>query len=176
MIEPNSFKNTIIIKGDSLYSIVGIGFSVMAIIGLKLLLDMDPNDNILAYFFIIVWISIVLILSINSFITAGKKLILCDKGIYSKTLISEDFLDWSEVEDWGISYAGSSQGGGEIFYLYFSKNIFPIKNARKKKLKGKVIKIEVFGAEYKKIINSVIPYCKKKTLVDPFVGESVIEY
>jgi len=175
MFEHNRLKNPIIIKGNSLYSIVGIVFIVIAIIGLNLLLDSDPGDSMSGYIFNIVWIIITLILSGCSFIEAGKKVILCDTGIYSCTLISEDFIDWNEVKDWGLSYYGRARGGGEIFYLYFSKNVFKIKSARKKKLKGKMIKIEIFDAEYVKTLNNVIPYCKKRTFVKPFIGEKVIE-
>lgn len=171
MFEHNRFKNPIIIRGNSLHSVGGMAFIVMAIIGLNFLLDLDPSDSMSAYIFIIIWILIVIIFSVCSFIEAGKKVILCDNGIYSYTLISEDFLDWNEIKDWGLSYSGRARGGGEIFYLYFSKKSFQKKSACKKKLKGKMIKIEIFEAEYVKILNNVIPYCKKKISVEPFVGK-----
>lgn len=173
--ENNMGKKPIIIKGNTLHSVGGIVFIIMAIIGLNLLWDMDSCDSMSAYIFSIVWILIALIFSVCSFIEASKKVILCDTGVYFRSLISKDYLDWNEIKDWGLSYSGSARGGGEIFVLYFSKNVFRIKNARKKSLKGKMIKIEIFEAEYVKTLNNVIPYCKKKTFVDPFIGEAAIE-
>jgi len=170
MSENKCFEKSIEIKGSSFYNIPGIIFIVMAIIGFQQLLDSEPSDMI-GCIVGLAWILVVLCLSACSFLEANKKVILCKDGIYSHTLRSKRFLGWDEVKDWGLSYAGNSRGGGKIFYLYFSKNIFRIKNARKKKLKGKMIKIEIFEAEYSKILNNVIPYCKDKTCVEPFVGE-----
>ena len=170
MSEDKCIERTIEIKGNYFYNIIGGFFIMMAIMGIQMLLDLDPSDTI-GYIAMIAWILVILCLGACAFLEANKKVTLCKEGIYSHTLVSKRFLGWSEIKDWGLSYSGHSRGAGKIFHLYFSKNVFRIKNARKKKLKGKMIKIEIFEAEYVKNINKVIPYCKDKTCVEPFIGE-----
>ena len=45
------------------------------------------------------------------------------------------------------------------------------KNNFRKKLKGNMIKILVVGEDYYVVTEKVIPFCKSKSSVNPFIGE-----
>lgn len=167
-------QENIEVKGNTFHRVAGIVFLVMACTGVRLLLNMELGEDIAGVLFLIVWIVITLGWSFCGFFEANKRVSIDEKGVYLRTFISKDFLAWSEIKDWGLSYYGQSRGFGEVFCLYFSKNALQCKGTRKKKLKEKMIKIEIFQEEYTRVVETIIPYCKEKTIVEPFVAKATL--
>ena len=91
--------------------------------------------------------------------------------LWYSSIIKTKHYDWSEIKDFGLSYSGQVRGGGNTYDLYFSKKQQKTKNNCKKRLKGDVIKIFIFGDDYRVASEKVIPYCEKYATEPPFVGE-----
>ena len=118
-----------------------------------------------------VWTLIMLCMGITAASAGSAEITIDGDGIKRKSKLVKSCLCWSEVEDWGLSYTGKSRFGERYYDLYFSKHVCPEKNECGKKLKGKMIRFIVNGSDYFRIVERVIPFCKDKTDVPPFVGE-----
>lgn len=73
-----------------------------------------------------------------------------------------DFLSRRQTEFWALWH---------VYCLYFAKSKQRTKNSNSKKFSGKVIKIYVSGDDFYRVLNSVIPFCLKRTGVAPFITE-----
>lgn len=167
--------NQIVVKRDPMQIGIGISALFMAGTGVKLLLDMRPFGHtlgdVLGGAFICVWITLVLTLGLSAAIQGSKQITIRMDGVQCKSLVKTEFLEWYEIKDWGLSYCGQTKGEGNTYYLYFSKQVFPVKNVCKKKLKGKMIKTHVYEDGYNDTVTEIVPFCKKRTRVEPFIGK-----
>lgn len=177
MFELNQSNNRIIIKQNTTF--LGIGFvaMLMAVIGFRLLFGLLPFEegytfvDVFGLIFVCVWILIVLGIGTYAFVTNSKQITISDDGVLCNTWFTKEFISWSEIKDWGLSYCGQARWEGNTYYLYFSKSVYPIKNDCKKKLKGKMIKIFVIGNDYAEAVSKIVPFCNERTSVEPFIGK-----
>ncbi len=96
-------------------------------------------------------------------------IINCD-GITIKSILGRDFMAWSEVEDFGLSYDGNGRSG-KTYSLYFSKEYKQVKNEKTKVLKGKMLRYIVYEDSSFEVKKWIIPFCKTFCPVEPFVCE-----
>ncbi len=134
-----------------------------------------PSADFWGLIFMCVWISVAFSMGIYSFCISSKQIILDNRGVTCRTWLISKHLSWSEIEDWGLSYSGqfNDRNTGEsynMYFLYFSKTKYAVKNTCSKKLKGKMLQADVIGKEYWEIVEQVIPFCAKWTSVKPFIG------
>ena len=109
--------------------------------------------------FVAAFIFLIFGLSVYSLTVGFKKLEITESGVRS----GRRFYSWAKIEDWGVSYYATTRGGDSFYCLYFSENKLH------EKLKGKMIKFIVSEKNLPKIINNVVPFCKEKTEVAPFI-------
>ena len=109
--------------------------------------------------FVAAFIFLVFGLSVYSLTVGFKKLEITESGVRS----GRRFYEWAKIKDWGVSYYATARGGDSSYCLYFSENKLH------DKLKGKMIKFIVSEKNLPKIINNVVPFCKEKTEVAPFI-------
>lgn len=176
MFEYDKVNNQIIIKGYSYFKIGGFFTLAMAFMGIRLLFGLVPFEegytgaDVFGLIFVCIWVLGVLSTSVAFFSMGGRKIILSDAGVLSKSWFKEELLDWSDIEDYGLSYCGQTKGEGNTYYLYFSKQAFAVKNNYRKKLKGKMIKTIIMSGDYAEAVNVVIPFCHRRTHVEPFIA------
>lgn len=151
--------------------------SIMAIIGMFFLCGLLPFEegytfvDVFGLMFVLVWETGV-IYGIFYYAKEHSTHILVDEtGVFCGTCFKKEFVPWSEIKDWGISYCGQTKWEGNTYYLYFSKKQFETKNECRKKLRGKMIQITVFEDEYPQVLEKVIPFCEKHALLKPFIGK-----
>lgn len=170
-------NNKTVIKGNIFFLFSGIFTIPMAISGIHLIIDSFPFEDgyesfdIFGLVFLCIWTLIILGMSIYSFETFSKKTVIDRDGVSCKSLFKSISFNWYEIADYGLSYCGQAKGEGNTYYLYFSKEQQQTKNECKKKLKGKMIKIEVFGDEYYEILEKVIPFCQSCAKAELFIGK-----
>ena len=122
-------------------------------------------------FLIFVWSLIVYCLKKGS-----ARIEINDDGIIYKDLFSSYSYRWAAIRDFGISYSGNGKNGNTYYNLYFSTEKQEIKNMEKKKLKGKMIKLVLDYEESMGARDKVIPFCRKRTAVSPFVSKTLSIY
>ena len=104
------------------------------------------------------------------------KFTISDQGVSYDSWFRKVFLSWADVRDWGLSYSGRSKHGENVYDLYFSPHVCLVKNDCKKKLKGKMIKFQMVGKEYGETVSRIIPFCRMKTTVEPFIGKDIFHF
>lgn len=182
MLELTRSKNVIVMKPNRTFMIIGVVALFMAAMGIYLIFGLLPFEenytsaDIIGVVFIFVWVLVVLSMGMYAFATNSKQLMITDEGIFCDSWFVKDFMKWSDVKDWGLSYCGQTRGQGNTYYLYFSKREHAIKNDCKKILKGKMIKTFVIGKDYEETVSAVIPFCRERTDVMPFVGKDKFHF
>jgi len=177
MFELSQSKNQIIIKRNTTFLSIGVVAIIMAIAGIRLVFGLLPFEegytfvDVFGLVFVCVWIIVVLSMGVFAFAINSKQITISNDGVLCKSWFNEKFIKWSHIKDWGLSYCGQTRGEGNTYYLYFSKQECPIKNECKKKLKGKMIKTFVIGGDYSEALSEIIPFCKEKTDIIPFIGK-----
>ena len=177
MYELSQSKNQITIKRNTTFLGIGIVAILMAITGVRLLFGLLPfEDNytladVFGLVFVCVWLTVVLSLGIFAFSTNSKQIIINNDGVLCKSWINKKFIKWADIKDWGLSYCGQTRFEGNTYYLYFSEHECQIINECKKRLKGKMIKTFIIGNDYFDAVSNVIPFCKDKIDIMPFVGK-----
>jgi hypothetical protein len=170
-------KNQIVFKRNIFFLGIGILILVMFFAGVCFLISLKPLEDMntfMDYFgliFIAIWLLLLLLGGMITLETNSKQIIINYEGISSRSWFTKDFILWSEVADWGLSYCGQTKGEGNTYYLYFSKHICPDKNDCRKKLTGKMVKTFIFENEYEDAVKVIIPFCNERTSVKPFIGE-----
>ena len=166
-----------VVKSHSIFAMISIGAVLMFFIGGSAALELFSSASevssadIFGGIFICIWLAVVLWMGVYGLVTASKKLTVDAEGVCCSSLFYKRSLAWREIRDFGLSYAGQTRGEGNTYYLYFASSEQKTKNECKKKLKGKMIKIEIIGGEYQAAVSELIPFCRKFTTVEPFVGE-----
>lgn len=175
-----TLNNGFRVRNDEIYLVVGVMTSLFSAFGIYLLVIVFPFDgdytafDIAGFVFVCVWTAIVLTMCVFCFITHFKEFLIDDSGISCSLFGKKSVTSWSEISDWGISYLGSKRSFGhygDVYCLYFAKSKQRKKNSNSKKFSGKVIKIYVSGDDFYRALNSVIPFCRKRTGVAPFITE-----
>lgn len=177
MVEYDRSNNQIKINADNFFRngvIVGL---LMACMGIVLLINTLPWEegytcgDIFGTIFLVIWILVVIAMSLGCLVDSKKRILLSDEGVLYITWNRQKFICWNAIKDFGLSYCGHTRMGNSIHYLYFSKKKFEKKNDRSKKLKGRIIKIDVMCDKYNEILEVVIPFCQERTSVEPFIAE-----
>lgn len=170
-------SNKIILKGKSFFLVMTLGAGYMAYQGISLLCGLFSHEegytgaDILGAVFVCFWTLMILCMGIYALLQGTKKIIIDEQGVLCKTLFTKRFLTWPEIADWGISYCGQTRGEGNTYYLYFSEQIQSVKNECRKKLRGSMIKYFIMGDEYYEAITELVPFCKERCSVEPFIGK-----
>ena len=167
----------IVVSGDNVFFGIG-GFAVlMVVLGVCGAVGAFPffrehtAADVFGFFFLCAWTLFALTMAIHSFRNKGKRIIIDREGVKCESLLFHAHYDWVEIKDWGLSYAGKTRGGVDIYALYFSKEVQTVKNDCRKKLKGKMIQCYLFGDEYHTANRLILPFCREHTAVSPFVAE-----
>ncbi len=178
MLELEKSKDKFIIKQNSPIFVVGVFACVMAIPVVSLLFNIlffQAEYTAADYFgvaFLCVWLFVTLGGALHAFSESGKQIVIDNEGVSSKSFLSKKYSKWTDIKDWGLSYQGQTRGHGNTYYLYFSENVYPVKNECRKKLKGKMIYITIIEDDYYRAVNHIIEFCRDKTEVEPFVAVS----
>lgn len=177
MFELSKTKNQIVIQRNTTFLGIGVFAIFMAASGVRLLFGLLPFEedytfgDVFGLVFICAWIALVLGMGIFAFTTNSKQITIDGDGVLCKSWFHKEFIKWSEIEDWGLSYCGQTRWEGNTYYLYFSRRACPVINACKKKLKGRMVKTFVIGNDYSEAVSTIIPFCSEYTAVPPFVGK-----
>lgn len=125
--------------------------------------------------FLLLWIGLALWMGFKASELAKTVLVFCDEGIVLAGPRSTRELKWEAVQDYGLHYIGKSRGTN-LYELYFADRPQKQKNGQTRRLDKEVIRIQIRGAEeYDQIMAQILPYCKDRTDVKPFiVGRSCI--
>ncbi len=174
-------KSKMIIKSEPMFMGMGIVAIFMSLVGFRLLFGIIEGflyyrseyggADLFGFIFVCLWLAVVLRMVAYGFKTGSQQIIIDGDGILCKTWFGKKFIKWSDIKDWGLSYCGQTRGEGNTYYLYFSEHECEIKNECRKKLRGKMIKVTFFEDDYSKAVYKIIPFCREKTSVLPFVGE-----
>lgn len=169
-------KNQVVLMRNGFFLGVGITIIVMFIMGVCLLMSMEPFEDMntfMDYFgvaFIGIWLLGLLAGGIYTLETNSRRIVINDWGIACRSWFVKDSIQWTDVADWGLSYCGQTKGEGNTYYLYFSKHPCSVKDDCRKRLKGKMIRTFIMESEYEETVSKLIPFCKERTAVEPFVG------
>lgn len=174
MAKNNQTENRIVLKRNTFF--LGIGIVAVLMVAMVIrtvfaILPLDDGYDVFALAFLSVWIVAVSAMAVYAFTVCSRKIVIDDEGVSCKTWLSKSLIKWDEIKDWGLSYCGDSRGMGNTYYLYFSKQQHPIKDDCKKKLKGKMIKSFVYANGYDEVISDIVPFCKSRTQVEPFIAK-----
>lgn len=93
---------------------------------------------------------------------------LSAKGIFYSSWFRKKDILWSELKDYGISFDGRDKMGRNTYILYFSDEVLPLKNT-KKKLRAVPVQLDMISEDYAGICNKVLPYCGRYTGLKPFL-------
>lgn len=169
-------QKQLIFKRNISYIVVGVFAVCLAVVGCCYIFRLwcaETQSSFMDYFgfvFICVWLIGLFSAGISFLAIGSKQVVINNQGIFCRSLFKKTFIPWSEVADWGMSYCGQTKGEGNTYELYFSKQPCSIKNDCSKRLKGKMIKMHLFGNEYQKAVDMIVPFCKAYTTVEPFIA------
>ncbi|MBE6617322.1 MAG: hypothetical protein E7627_05225 [Ruminococcaceae bacterium] len=178
MLEASRNKDEIIVKQKHNLIFIAIGIILVGIAAfcVWIVVSLLPFEtaytfvDVLSVVFVSVFILTVLGLGAYVIVTNSKRVIINNDGVLCKSLVGMHHIKWSDIKDWGISYCGQTRGEGNTYYLYFSDHQCQAKDDCRKKLKGKMIKAFVFEREYFEAVSRIVPFCKKRVTVEPFIG------
>lgn len=145
MIVNDRDSRRLVIKSNQTFWVIGIFVIFMAVLFTGFFLSLNPFEELntfMDYFGIVffgIWLLTLLAGGVYSVVTNSKTVTLDARGILCRSLVGQDFVLWSEVADWGLSYCGQTKGEGNTYELYFSKHPCLTKNDCRKRLKGKMI-------------------------------------
>ena len=167
-------KNEIIVSGKPFFLVLGIVSVFIFISGVCTLpsLSFRETVDIFASVFMLIWISVLIYFILFSFNEFSKKIIIGKESVKYRTLFGTKEYLWSEINDFGITYSGKSKINGitydDNYCLYFSTKILKTKRNGNKKFDKSTLKIEISSKEKDDFFNEIIPYCYKKTKVNPY--------
>lgn len=182
MLKVDKSNDRIVITGNPLFLCMCLICGVMICTALKEFIfdnlflsgeEFGPFD-IFGAVFLCVWTGLVLWMGVYSFLNFVKTITVCNDGVVCSVLFRKRTLTWSEIEDYGLSFFGHNRDGTSMYLIYFSAERQKIKTGRgkkteKKKLNRNVLKILVFGSDYENILHTVIPFCRERGHVAPFI-------
>ena len=175
MVSVYQAEHTIVLKPNSHFQAVSIGFCVMVAMGIRVLFLILPLPSdytfgdIFGLCFLCLWILTILGMTLFAFSVQCQTVTINNEGVFCDNWFRKSFLHWSAVADWGISYCGVTRRGKNIYELYFSPIICNVKNNRTKKL-GRSARIQLIGEEYHEVLAVVVPFCCRRSTVKPFLA------
>lgn len=179
MLKFNRAKSKIVIKRNTPFLFVGIIIIALSIAECILILGFLDFDikytftDLLDLTFVFIWTLIFFGLGLYVLSANSKEITIDDSGVLCKSIFIKRFISWSEIKDWGLSYCSQTRWEGITYYLYFSKEVHPIKNGNKKKLRGKTIKTFIIGNDaYTDVVSDIFPFCSERSKTEPFVGNN----
>lgn len=121
--------------------------------------------------FLFVWMSVIAWMGLT--VLRMARTVTVDKtGISDKPMLpvrKPMAYKWSEITDWGVTYAEENRNGGKKYTLYFSDHTMPAHpRTLSKRLKGKCIKLDFFENEYSLLFTEFMPFCKARAPIEPF--------
>ena len=134
--------------------------------------DGSPMD-IGAAAFMCLWFCVVLCGSLISFYRYSKKMIIDEDGVLYSAWFVKKQLKWSEIQDYGWSYDGRMRDGAFYsngYILYFADEKQKKKNQKKQRLSQNALKVHLDGEEIDRFLDCVLPFCMRKTDVEPFIS------
>lgn len=171
-------KNKIIISGKPFFLVLGIVSVFIFILGACMLpgLSFKETVDIFASVFMLIWTGVIIYFILFSFNAFFKKIIIGEESVQCKTLFGTKEYMWSEINDFGITYSGKTKINGAVYddnyCLYFSPEILRVKRNGNKKFNKSTCKIEISSKEKDEFINEVIPYCRKRSNINPYFSFS----
>ena len=170
-------NNRFELKSTSLFLKIGIGATFMGCVGLRFFIPMlmDFGNSIGDFAivaFICLWLGVVFFGAFISFYIYSKKVVIDDDGISYNSMFVKRHLGWNEIQDYGLSYDGRSKDGNDysnLYLIYFAKEPQRNKNQYKKKLSKNSFKINVKAGDCEYFLQCVVPFCRSKTDVQPFI-------
>jgi len=131
--------------------------------------------NVPNLIFISIWIIFISLVFIPLFAECyGHKIIIDYDGVYEKNFLKKEMIHftWENINDWGVTYSGIGKGG-RFYSLYFSPVVIPTKRNSMKQLRKRknVIVFKFEENYYKQVIDIMVPYCKSKVTILPFISK-----
>ncbi len=160
-------EREIVVKENRFAWFVAVGIFLISMFGVR---DFCAMQSLSARIPIAVWISVFWMMGAWALVHGSKKLTLNDEGVLYTSWISAEFVPWGGIEDYGLSYYGKTNKHLNTYRLYFSKQVHPIKNEYSKRLRGKMIKVDIVDKEYCIAVRSILPFCKQRTNAQSFIG------
>jgi hypothetical protein len=175
-------EHEIEIRGNEGFIGIGIVALFMAGIGVRLIVGMLPFEDgytfgdVFGFVFLCLWTAVALLMGLFG-ISAGRSMLRVDyEGVTYRSMLRKQHLAWSEIADYGLSYCGQSRGDGNTYDFYFSTELQQAKNECSKNLKGQMIRYTVTEDDYSHIVEKVIPFCRARTRVEPFIGVDKVHF
>ena len=174
-----STNNGFELKSTSLFLKIGVCAAFMECVGLHffipVLMEFEGSIGDFAVSaFICLWLGVVFCGALISFYRYSKKVVIDDDGVSYNSMFGKHYLDWNEIQDYGLSYDGRSKDGvgySNSYIIYFAKEPQKNKNQYKKKLSKNAFKINIMADDYAHFSECVIPFCMSKTDVQPFIPQ-----
>ena len=169
------------IKSDKLFLQIGIVAGFMECVGIYFFIPMffEPISSSLDVFgivFLSIWLLIVLSGAIIAFYHYSKRLIIDDGGVKYKSIFSKQCYNWCEIKDYGLVYNGRARDGSNNYIVYFANAEQKEKNEYKKKLTKSIFNAHILSEDYLYFTETVIPFCRERTNVVPFVPKDVFHF
>ena len=103
--------------------------------------------------------------------SGSKKITIDSKGISCKSLFKRQYLKWTDVKDYGISYTGETRYRDSTYYFYFAESLKPTQSDVSKKMDVNTMKIFLFKKDRDRIEKEIIPFCQQYSKVSPFISK-----
>lgn len=103
--------------------------------------------------------------------SGSKKITIDSRGISCKSLFKRQYLKWTDVKDYGISYTGETRYRDSTYYFYFAESLKPTQSDVSKKMDVNTIKIFLFKKDRDRIEKEIIPFCQQYSKLSPFISK-----
>jgi len=150
--------------------IIGILVTIVGIIVFIMIFSLKP-ENILETvipFIFAVFLTGLEIFELNS---GSKKIVIDSEGISCKSLFQRQYIQWTDVKDYGISYKGETRYRDSTYYFYFAESVKPTQSDVSKEIDVHTMKIFIFKKDRDRIEKEIIPFCRKYSEVSPFISK-----
>lgn len=181
MLKIKKNKDEIIINASAENWIVAVVCFILSCIAAYELFDLSnlKDEHIFSYYLSVIALPAIICcassLCLYFIKQATAQIIIDGQGVGYKDLFVKRAYTWSQVGDFGLSYSGYGKFGNRYYVLYFSDTEQLKKDKRKKRLRGKIIKLAVSDSDCSGIIRTVIPFCRKNIALIPFVPSELLK-
>ena len=168
---------TLILSGNDLFGMIGIAAFFFFCVGIRLLIAcIWPEDGIVDWLgtgLVACWTCLALGMAVRSLNDALAQLVLDEAGVELRRPLGKKRIEWRQVEDWGLSYAGIANHEDNTYEFYFAEDPQDEKNEYSRRLGKRVLRFEVIGEDYEQVVKEVLPFCQRYARVTPFVPDDV---
>ena len=106
-------SNQIELKNDSsMFGLIGVMALAMSAFGIFIINGLLPFEdgftfaNVFGLAFACLWTLITFSMGISAFALNSKRITISSEGIGYRTWFKKRMFEWSEIQDWGISFSG----------------------------------------------------------------------